>query len=255
MDFVGKHLPLKLGKTAARPEAMKFKLAQYIDRSILPTPPKAFGHEGLVPSWGVLANDKFGCCVWAGAAHETMMFCREAGTMTAFSDDAVLSDYSAVTGFDPKDPDTDNGSDMKAAASYRRKTGIVDAAGKRHQIAAYLSINAGDLHEHLVALYLFGAVGVGIRFPSTAMDQFDRGKPWDVVRRSGVEGGHYIPLVAMRDNPVCVTWGKLQQMTPTFFKKYNDESVAYVSHERLTNGRTLEGFDADQLAADLAALA
>ena len=40
IDPVGKHLPLKLGKKPARPGAVKFKLANYLDKAKLPTPPK-----------------------------------------------------------------------------------------------------------------------------------------------------------------------------------------------------------------------
>ncbi|WP_315742828.1 MULTISPECIES: hypothetical protein [unclassified Bradyrhizobium] len=246
---------LALGKTPARAGAMTFKLSNYIDRKALPKPPKQFGHEGLIPaSWGMLGNDRYGDCVWAGAAHETMMWNAEAGRKVAFSDAGALSDYSQVTGFNPRKPSTDNGTDMQVAASYRRKTGIVDAGGRRHKIAAYLSIEPGNLNEHLIAVYLFGAVGIGIEFPASAMDQFNTGKPWDVVSRSKVEGGHYIPLVARRDDLEVVTWGRVQAMTPRFFQTYNDESVAYVSVEALKNKKSPEGFDVEQLKADLAAL-
>src|SRR5947209_12015282 len=170
---------LKLGKTAARPMAMRFKLADYVDKKALPKPPKQFGHEALIPAtWGMFGNDAWGDCVWAGAAHETMLWNAEAGRKVAFTDKCVLSDYSAVTGFNPKKPSTDQGTDMVVAASYRRKTGIVDASGKRHQVAAYLSIRPGDIAEHALAMWLFGAVGIGIEFPASAMDQFNAGKPW-----------------------------------------------------------------------------
>lgn len=250
-----KKLHLPLGKTRARAGAMTFRLRDYLNKAALPKPPKTFGHETLIPStWGMLGNDQYGDCVWAGAAHETMMWNAEAGRKVAFNDRCVLSDYSAVTGFNPKKPSTDQGTDMVVAASYRRKTGIVDAAGKRHTVAAYLSITPGDLNEHLLAAWLFGAIGIGIEFPSSAMDQFNAGKPWDVVSRSKIEGGHYIPLVAQRTNMEVVTWGKIQQMTTAFFKKYNDESVAYVSLEALKNNKSPEGFNAAQLEADLNAL-
>ena len=89
---------------------------------------------------------------------------------------------------------------MQAAASYRRKTGVIDTKGKRHKIVAYLALTKGNLDQHVSAAYLFGAVGVGIQFPASAMDQFNAGKPWDVVSGAKIEGGHYIPLVG-RYNP------------------------------------------------------
>lgn len=246
----------KLGKAPARKGAVKLRLRDYLDTSILPKPPKSFGHEDLVPgAWNMLGNDSYGDCVWAGAAHETMLWNAEAGKQIVFSDQAVLSDYTAVTGFSQGDPNSDQGTDMQVAASYRRKTGVVDAGGTRHQVAAYLAITPGDVEEHKLALYLFGAVGIGIRFPGYAMDQFNEGKPWTRHLFYSIEGGHYIPLVARRGGRfVCVTWGREQPMTDAFFKKFNDESVAYVSLETLKDGRSLEGFNAAQLQADLEAL-
>lgn len=246
----------KLGKTPARPDAVKFKFSAYADTTQLPKPPKTFGHENFIgkADWAMLGNDQWGDCVWAGAAHETLLWNAEAGHGVTFNDESVLSDYSAVTGFDPKDPNTDQGTDMQAAASYRRKVGVVDANGTRHKVAAYLAIKPGNLTELYQALYLFGAVGIGIQFPSSAMDQFNKRKTWSVVSRSQIEGGHYIPLVAKRTHLECVTWGALQGMTTGFFSKYCDEAIVYLSEEALIDGKSAELFDFASLQADLKAL-
>jgi hypothetical protein len=247
-------MPLKLGKLPARPGAVKFRFANYVDRSTLPVPPKQFGHEGLISDYGMLGNADYGDCVWAGAAHETMLWCAEADTHTIFNDEAVLSDYSAVTGFNPADPSTDNGTDMEAAAAYRRRVGIVDANGNRHQIGAYLAIEPGNIEDLRLACYIFGAVGIGIEFPASAMDQFNRGKGWSIVRGSPIEGGHYTPIVAKRTHFELVTWGKVISATNGFLAKYMDEAICYVSAEMLTDGKSLEGFDVDTLNRDLQAL-
>jgi hypothetical protein len=245
----------RLGKTPARPGAVSMKLSAYLSKPQLPVPPANFGHYDLIPKYGMLGNDNYGDCVWAGAAHETMMWCKEVGSSVAFKDKGVLSDYSKVTGFDPNDPTTDQGTDMQVAASYRRKTGVIDAKGKRHKVVAYLAIAKGNLEQHMAAAYLFGAVGVGIKFPKSAMAQFSAGKPWDVVAGSPLDGGHYIPLVGRRNGKLLViTWGRIQEMTPKFFAKYNDESVVYLTKEDLKAGVTPEGFNVKQLKADLAAL-
>jgi hypothetical protein len=231
---------------------VKFALETYVDRSILPTAPLHFGHEQFVPldGWGVLANDKYGCCVWSGSAHLAMMWCAEVGTQTNFTDEAVLSDYAAATGFNPADPSTDQGTDMEQAAAYWRRTGIVDATGKRHQIGAYLAIQVGNLDDLRLASWLFGGVGVGIAFPSSAFDQFRDHRGWSVKRGSRIEGYHYIPVVAHRSHFEVVSWGRLIKVTDAFLK----EAVAYVSPERLRDGKSLEGFDVDTLNRDLQAL-
>lgn len=247
---------LKLGKTPARRGAVKFKLASYLRKVELPTPPKVFGHQQLVSNWQMLGNDAYGDCVWAGAAHETMLWNKEAGIIVSFNNQGVLSDYAEVTGFDPDIPSTDQGTDMQVAASFRRKTGVVDAKGKRHKVAAYLALRAGDVDQLALAMYLFNAVGIGIKFPNSAATQFRNGQPWSVVAGSPIEGGHYIPGVGrdVQGNIIVVTWGRLQRMTPGFYKKYCDEVVAYVSTEETKDGKSPEGFDVEQLLEDLDAL-
>ena len=129
MDF-------KTGKLPATKDPRDLKLARYLNVAALPKHPAEFGHDGSVASWGMLGNDQFGDCVFAGAAHETMLWNKIAGRDVAFNDDAVLADYSAVTGFNRNDPATDQGTNVRDALNFRRKTGSLDAAGVRHKIGA-----------------------------------------------------------------------------------------------------------------------
>ena len=118
------------------------------------------------------------------------------------------------------------------------------------QEGEYLALAPGNPDQLAFAIYLFGAIGIGIKFPNTAMDQFNAGKPWDVANNAKIEGGHYIPGVGRdaKGNFVVVTWGKIQLMTPRFYKKYCDEVVAYVSDEALlAGGKTLDGFNLAEL--------
>lgn len=245
----------KLGKLPARPDAVSFKLTKYLEPRLLPTPPTHFGHDSGVAPWQMLGNDRVGDCVIAGGLHETMLWTKNGSHEAAVSTEAAITNYSAITGYVPGQPDTDKGTDMAVAASYRRHTGLADASGHRHKIAAYLALTPGDVQEHLLAMYLFGAIGVGVKFPESAMQQFRDHQPWDVVPGSPIEGGHYIPAVARRSGHfVIVTWGREQAMTDAFLQEYNDESYAYVSKEYLRQGRSPEGFNMTQLRADLAAL-
>lgn len=248
----------RLGKTPARPGAVTLKLSTYLDTTKLPPLKSKVGHPGLLTGdLGMLGNDQYGDCVWAGAAHETMLFNVEAAHADpVFTPESVLSDYSAVTGFNPKDPNTDQGTDMAKAAAYRKKTGVLDSAGKRHKVAAYLAIEPGNLEELRYAIYLFGAVGIGIQFPDTAMTQFNEGKPWDVVKGAKIDGGHYIPAVyADKTGFQVITWGKRIRATNRFLTTYVDEAIAYVSYEDLKDdGTTIDGFKKADLLNDLKAI-
>jgi hypothetical protein len=251
-------MTFKLGKKPARPNAVRLALASYTNAAALPPLPATFGHEAGIgaDAWGMLANDRYGDCVWAGAAHETMLLAREAGNVVAFNEAGVLGDYAATTGFDPAKPETDQGTDIQQAAAYRRATGVVDAHGNRHRIAAYLALDAGDMTHLFQATYLFGVAGIGLQLPASAIDQSKRGEAWDVMAGAPIEGGHYVPLVGRQAAGLhVVSWGAVQIMSERFLKEYCDEAVAYVSLECLVAQKSPEGFAYADLINDLAALA
>lgn len=246
---------LKLGKKPAVKNSVSFRLRDYLSIATIPTPPTKIDHEHAVINWQMLGNDQYGDCVWAGAGHETMMWSKDGGKPVNVTATDALADYSAVTGFNPNDPNTDQGTDMSVAASYRRKTGVVDASNQRHKVAAYLSITPGNREELKQAVYLFENVGIGIQFPASAMDQFNKHEAWTVVKGSSIEGGHYIPALGYDSKYVYViTWGAVQKMSWAFFSKYCDEAITYLSPDMLANGKSVEGFNSAQLTTDLAAL-
>jgi hypothetical protein len=236
-------------------DAVKLKFSAYTDPGNLPKLPDSFGHEEYdTPiDWGMLGNDKYGDCVIAGGAHEHVLWNRIAGRTVSFTTEGVLADYTAITGL-PPNPIT--GADMKSAAAYRLKTGLQDASGTRHKISAYLELRPGDLREALMAMYLFGAVGVGLRFYHAWFDQFRNHQAWQIT--SGMVGslmGHYVPLVALRGNLVAVTWGRFQAVRPSVYTYACQQALAYVSEEALVNRKSPEGFDYDALIEDMHALA
>lgn len=243
---------MKLGKLPATRDPRDLLFARYRTAALTPAP-IGFDHTSLITTaWGMLGNDKVGDCAIAGPAHETMLLNAEAGKQVLFDEASVLGAYSAITGYNPADPSTDQGSNVRDVLKYRSTLGLPDASGARHTIGAYVALTLGDWNQLLEALYIFECVGVGIRFPASAMDQFNAGKPWDIPI-SAIEGGHYIPVVARRTptSVTVVTWGKEQEMTEAFYAGTCDEAWAFVSSEDLTSGRTLEGFDLAGLTQDL----
>ena len=232
----------KLGKLPARPGAVSLKFGTIINAAKIPTPPIKFGHANYSKPWNLFSNDVISDCVFAGAAHEHMVFGNEGGSIPTFTDATVISDYSAVTGYLPGNPETDQGTDMQAAASYRRKTGIVDANGVRHKIEAYAALEVGNYQEVVLAASIFGVVGLGLRLPETAESQFDAMEPWSYVPGAKIVGGHYVPL------------GRLQAAEQPFIEQYMEEGLAYISIEALRNNVSPEGYDLDHLNRFLAGL-
>jgi hypothetical protein len=255
---------LPLGKKDFVPDDRDIRLTAIAARVVdLPAPPTRFGFGLAYTDWSMLGNGPddtvqpgfqgAGDCVWAGAAHETMLLNHSVGVEVPFTGAAVISDYSAATGYVIGDDNTDVGTEPRQAYLYRQATGIIDANQTRHKIGAFVALTAGDVQELLTAAFWFECVGIGIQFPDTAMDQFDRGEPWDVVPGAKIEGGHYIVGTGRRapnDNGV-LTWGKRQSMTDRFYETYNDESWAFVSEEELRNGVSRRGLRLDALNAAL----
>jgi hypothetical protein len=248
----------KLGKQPAREDPRTLKLARYaID---LPTPPRIFGFGGLYGNWGMLGNDDYGDCVFAGAAHETMLWNKlRGGVDVPMATQTTLQDYSDVTGFDPADPGSDNGTDMLEALSYRRSTGVRDAKSNRHKVSAYVALTPGDFDQAIQACYVFGAIGIGFLVPDTIWDQWDQGEYWDLVDKAApIDGGHYVPGVGSRNSAAritIITWGRRWQMTRAFYEYYVDEAYAMLSEEQLrADGTGIHGLDLAALKADLAAL-
>lgn len=254
MDGFGR----RLGKRPARHGAVKLQFADFFDATKLPTPPAAFGHYGAVDAFHALGNDRYSNCVLASAAHETMIWSLEGGRSRArFTTEDVLQDYAAVTGFDRTRPETDAGTDMQAAASYRRKTGIRDTRNIRHTVDSYMALRVGNVEQVVLAMYLLGAVSVGLQLPVTAEPAFDARQPWTVDDAAEIAGGHCVTGCGRRANGnlVAVTWGGIQEMTPEFYHRYNDEGVAYVSLEVLNDsGLSPDGFDAAGLRQQLSIL-
>lgn len=252
----------KLGKLPARPGAVRMRLRDYFDPGRFPAVPAVFGHETDVADWGMLANDRVGCCTISGAAHEDLLWSTEGGAPAVFTDDTVLSDYSAITGYDPSQTQadgsnpTDSGADIATVAAYRRTTGILDAAGNRHKLGAYVALTPGDPDELAAAAYVFSACGIGLRFPDFAEAQFDAGQPWDNRGHydATIDGGHYVPVIGRLTNGnfLVVTWGAVQEATEGFLRQYIDEGLAYLSTEFLTAGVSPEHFDLAQLQTDFA---
>lgn len=259
---------LPLGKKEFVPSPHDFKLSAVAAAAgwTFPDAPPRFGHGSMFKNWEMLGNGPddsvvpgfkgAGNCVLAGGDHETRETAKLGGKIVTFTGANAIADYSAVTGYVIGDDSTDQGTEVRKALSYRRKTGLIDAAGKRHKIGAYVSIDPKNWDELMQAVYVFSAVGIGFEFPSYAWDQFDNGEPWDVLPGGFIEGGHYVPIMGRSSRNIggSVSWGRRQPMTRGFYETFNDEAWAIVFPEELKAGKNERGFDLSQLNAMLATL-
>jgi hypothetical protein len=248
-------MTLHRGMLPWREEAIPLKFDAYIDRAKLPAVPKKFGHVGSAQppvkgGWGILGNDKAGCCVRSGFCHEIMVWAwATKRPIPPFNSQLVLKQYYERTG------GQDTGLDPIAEAKFRCSTGIADAAGAYHKTKAFASVGTADIE---LCAYLFGICGVGAALPDNAEAQFLAGKPWtDTSGAPNRRNGHYFTICGKNTagNLIAVTWGRLQAISKEYLNKYCVGGVCYFSLEYLlTTGASPELFDEAQLDADLASL-
>lgn len=254
---------MKLGRLPSPPDTRNLKLASYLRRPVLPTAPAKVNYSPAVESgggYGMLGNDRLGCCVVSAMLHLAMQQAANDGhslTMPSLLD--VVKAYSAISGYKPGHPETDRGCNMAAALKYWRKTGIT-VDGAYHQIGAYAKVDLDDQAEVAAALWLFGGLFTGYNLP-IAVQGVDSwtGVPRKLTRiwKPGTWGGH---AVIQSDNEgsglmKTVTWGQLVATDWKFFTTYCDEAWVVVSNDWLgSDDKCPAGFNREALLRDLEAL-
>ncbi|MEV8031379.1 hypothetical protein [Streptomyces sp. NPDC086182] len=210
----------RLGKLPAQPARPQLRLSAILAER-RPAPPASSDWQADTIRWPLYGNDRIGDCTCAGVGHMVnQLTFYGSGTETLPAEASVVGMYSAITGYSPSDPGSDTGAYCQDVLGYWRKTGL-----EGHKVVAYASLDVGNLTEIKQAISLFGSVYVGLSFPSSAMDQFNAGEPWDVVKGARVEGGHCVVVGAYGQGKLgLITWGAETEMTEVFWRKYVDEA-------------------------------
>jgi hypothetical protein len=105
------------------------------------------------------------------------------------------------------------------------------------------------------AAWLFGGLYIGLQLPLSAQRQgtWDCGGALTGPDRPGSWGGHAVDVVRYSPGSLTVvTWGRLQDMTWSFWDRYCDEAYCILSRDFLDGDRAPNGFDVEALRADLA---
>lgn len=224
---ISSHTIFRLGKAPAKRDQRTFKFAALL-KARVPAPPEYdfdVQHHGMPTP--MFANDTYGDCVIAGRAHQTLRFERvEQNKLITITDKEVTDEYFRETG------GADNGLVVLDSLKVWRQNGWL-AGRQRLKIRAFSAINRNDHGEVKSAVFLDIGVGLGVSLPNSAKAQINAGKPWDVVSGPSGQpnswGGHYVLVPGYTKlGPVCVTWGRKQQMTWAFFDKYCDEAYAII---------------------------
>jgi hypothetical protein len=210
----------------------------------------------------MMLNDRLGDCIIAdGPGHATQVWTLNAtGTIVTPPDSLILETYEKWCGYNPADPNTDQGGVELDVLNHWQKQGF---AGQPLDAYAAIDLEQGPhpvipMMSVMDAIWLFGGAYIGVELPITAQNQ----EIWEVPLDPGLQdepgswGGHAIYIVAYDQNTLtCITWGQLKKMTWAWFEKYCSEAYALVSKDWMeASGIAPSGFDLATLESDLRAV-
>lgn len=256
---------VKCGRRRPVAPANRMKFGRYLLSSVDPAP-SAYSYESKAAHVLALVylNDKFGDCVIAGRYHVAGVETANSASGTTFiaTDDQLIRDYSAIGGFDPKNPDaTDQGCDEDTALAYWQHHGLADGT----KDLGSLALDASNKAEVMQAIYLFENVIICIELPDHWVNPFPEKNDfvWDVAGAPVPENGHsimacgYDPVKGVRIS----TWGMMGWLTWAALAKYATLSAGgslnvIITPEQLSRGqpKAANGIDWYRLVSDFNAM-
>jgi len=239
---------VKLGKLPVRTDVRTLALGRYLDRLTLPPPPATLDLTAHVDDWPMYLNDRIGDCTIAAAGHMI-----ESWTAAATGTAVEVTDADVQTAFDRvKIVDPATGEEGAVELDVLRDWRARGVGG--HTIAAFARVSLLDHDLVRTAAWLFEGLYIGLELPLTAQQP----GVWDWTgslsgpAQPGSWGGHAVDVVRYDAGTLTVvTWGRLQQMTWTFWDRYVDEAYCIISKDFLEGDKAPNGFDVEALRADL----
>jgi hypothetical protein len=246
---------LKLGKKARRVDPRTLPYSRYMTKLSLSNIPAAVNWNPRNINFGLLGNGDAGDCVEAQFCNYLGYVGLDAGHPFSPTPANATGAYSAITGYNSSNPDSDRGTDMMTANNYWRKTGI---AG--HKLFCFTGLNITDTIQLRHAVALTGPTSIGIQLPLSAQAQTGPGQLWTVAKGSesvaGSWGGHCVAVTGYTLHYVQIeTWGFTQLLDWNFFLTYVDEGYAFLSTPWIKkSGFSPSGLHWGALLADMASL-
>ena len=249
----------KLGKKPPRRLMSTPAFGDFLDKATAWPTVAAQGWEYALPegSFQMLGNDEFGDCAEAAAMHLIQAQTANAGRTLHGTRKQTLNLYSAVTGFNPNNPATDQGTDLLSLLQYWKNNGIEVSTRKGeiivHKILGWASLDLTSIPQIRYANYLFGGTYLGINCPQSAEDDTDN---WTYQPKSPIIGGHCIPGLGQgAAGGHVVSWGLSIPFQWEFMLNYLDEGYVVVSPEWVeASGKSPSGLDLDGLLNAMKAL-
>jgi hypothetical protein len=218
------------------------RLHHFLHASLPPIPPVTsyrFKADPVLRS--IYGNDELGDCVPAGFAHLVGLTTANAERLYAEALAQVISDYSAIGGYVPGHPETDQGCDEETALNYYTQHGFADGT----KILGWLSVDGTSRDEVAAAMYLFENLVFGVEMPDAWIEPFPSkdGFVWNIAGEPDEQNGHC--FVGVDNDPrgiVIDTWGIEGIITWQAIARYcsrgeGGQLFTYITSDQLVRGQ------------------
>lgn len=268
---------LKLGKLPFEPHEKDIHFNKFLKKFVamvqiaMPKVPTVTDDYKSVKAFLMYLNDQLGCCGIAGAFHMVNIWLAQAGiNYDVFDDNCVINTYEKIGGYNPNDPNSDQGIILRNALIYWKTKELKDKKGKLHKIDLFSLLDVKNKDEIKLAMYLFSTIYIGFVVPQYFIDQFNQGIRYFDVQTKNIKkiGGHCVnsggygpydnkqlkktPMKVVgvtKEGVYVITWGIVVFLTWEFWFKYVDEAWVVFSEEFLKNGKSPDGYTLAQLTA------
>jgi hypothetical protein len=265
---LGRHVVIGACKLPS-PHRPRIRLSSYIDKATIPTAPASCDYT--TPAMPVIqnveGNDSVGDCVEAEEAHFISVVTGNANSLFTYTPAMTLAMYSALTGYVPGNPATDQGTDPIACLNYFTQKPYADGSIN----AGYAEVDATNQAEVEFAISAFGNLKMWVGLPDPWINPFpsSNGFVWDVAPVDQNNGhcigspGYNSPkIVGSNSQGVQVmTWGLIGTVTwPALAAAFSDAAGGGLAVRVTTDwviknsGKTPSGFAYSDLCSDFNAL-
>ncbi len=212
----------------------------------LPSIPESWDWTTKVASWGLDGNDAIGDCAEVGTLDNLFrIWASVEGRPWTPTSAEVQQAYSTITGYNPSNPSTDQGSIEADVLNFAKKTGL-----EGHTIDAWAGTDPHDIAKVKLGIYLCGGAVVGLDLPRDWQSQASLDE-WDYTGQPADGGGHEVVAAAYNARGIkIVTWAQTKWLTWAYVQHYMSDIDLAISRDWFNEaGVSPTGLNVDELIA------
>ena len=218
------------------------------DAPLPPAPIAVDWSAGMPDAFGAMLNDRLGDCTCAAFYHALQIWGFDAAKVEDTEPDQFVEQlYEEACGYNPSNPQSDQGGVEQDVLTFLLNTGAPTSQG-RQKLIAFVEVDVTDLDDIKRTIADCGGCYIGFNVPDTI---FDDGTTWHTTTSQTIIGGHAVFVVGYdNDGLILISWGQRYRMTWAFWGAYVDEAYALLDPIWVeSTGRTPSNLSVTELEA------